>query len=71
MNDSPMPDPMADMAPADLEDARVAAHGIMARLLACEAKIAAVADRQRAMDEKLERVRRDVARVEADGGSDF
>lgn len=71
MNDSPMPDPMADMTPADLEDSRVAAHGIMARMLACEANIAAVADRQRAMDEKLERVRRDVARVEADGRSDF
>lgn len=71
MNDSPMPDPMADMTPADLEEARVAAAGIMARLLACEAKIAAVEYRQRAQDEKLDRVRRDVARVEADGGSDF
>ncbi len=71
MPDSPTPDPMADMTPADLEDARVAAAGVMAQLLACEAKIAAVEDRQRAMDEKLERLRRDVARVEADGGSDF
>lgn len=71
MNDSPMPDPMADMTPADLEDARVAAAGVMARLLACEARIAAVEARQNAHAESVERLRRDVARIEADGRSEF
>jgi hypothetical protein len=71
MNDSQIPDPMADMASTDLQDARVAAAGVMARLLACEARIAAVEARQRAHEEKVERVRRDVARIEADGRGEF
>jgi len=71
MSDTPMVDPMADMTAAELEDARVAAAGVMARLLACEAKIAAVEARQKAHAESVERLRRDVARIESDGRIEF
>lgn len=66
-----MPDPMADMAPADLEDARVAAAGVMARLLACEAKIAATQARQYAIDAQIAQMRRDVDRLAADAAGEF
>lgn len=71
MNDTPMADPMADMTLTELEDARVAVAGVMARLLACEARIAAVEARQEAHADSVEQLRRDVARIEADNRSEF
>lgn len=73
-DDEMMDDPMADetsLTPAEVEDARVAVAGIMARLLACEASVAAVRSRQESHDAEIRRVRRDLDAIRAESAGEF
>lgn len=73
-DDRMMDDPMADetaLTPAELENARVAVAGIMARLLACEASVAAVQARQESHDAEIRRVRRDLDAIRAESAGEF
>lgn len=73
-DDVMMDDPMADETaptPGDLEGARVAMAGVMARILACEASVAAVQARQESHDVEIRRVRRDINAIRAESAGDF
>jgi len=73
-DDAMMDDPMADETaptPAELEGARVAMAGVMARILACEASVAAVQARQESHDAEIRRVRRDMDELRAESAGEF
>lgn len=73
-DDVMMDDPMADETvptPAELQDTRVAMAGVMARILACEASVAAVQARQESHDAEIRRVRRDLDAIRAESAGEF
>lgn len=70
MMDGPMADETAP-TPGELQDTRVAMAGVMARILACEASVAAVQARQESHDAEIRRVRRDINAIRAESAGDF